>query len=198
VLARHGDAVSISFSAEQGAANRPRGFGDLLRQYRLASGLTQEALAEQAGLSVRGLSDLERGARHLPYRDTVQRLATALGLSAHQSEALMNAARRVGVSSAVPQREAKRSLSPRLTSFVGRDHELAEVRRLVERTRLLTLIGPGGIGKTRLALELADSVGHKYDDGVALADDLRRDEQDCVRQTLYRAGARRPAGLRCE
>src|SRR5260370_6603575 len=57
-------------------------FGDLLRRYRLAAGLTQEELAEQAGLSVRGLSDLERGARRAPRRETVQMLAQPLHLSA--------------------------------------------------------------------------------------------------------------------
>ena len=170
MLAHHGQPVSINSSASEGAASRPPAFGLLLRQYRLASGLTQEALAEQAGLSVRGLSDLERGARHLPYRGTVRRLATALRLSSEQSEALLNAARRVGVATATLQRQARYSLPPRLTSFVGRDHELAEIRSLAERTRLLTLIGPGGIGKTRLALELADSIGHKYDDGVVLTE----------------------------
>jgi transcriptional regulator with XRE-family HTH domain len=51
-------------------------FGDLLRRSRLAAGLTQEELAAQAGLSVRGLSDLERGARLAPRRETVQLLAT--------------------------------------------------------------------------------------------------------------------------
>ena len=52
-------------------------FGDLLRQHRLAAGLTQEELADRAGLSVRGLSDLERGARRAPRRETVQLLCPA-------------------------------------------------------------------------------------------------------------------------
>jgi transcriptional regulator with XRE-family HTH domain len=56
-------------------------FGDLLRRYRLGAGLTQEALAERAGISVRGLSDLERGARRAPRRDTLLRLTEALDLS---------------------------------------------------------------------------------------------------------------------
>src|SRR6266852_4612353 len=52
-------------------------FGDLLRQHRLAAGLTQQALAEQAGLSEHGIQKLERGVTH-PYRDTLQRLLGAL------------------------------------------------------------------------------------------------------------------------
>ncbi len=54
-------------------------FADLLRRHRTAAGLTQEALAERAGLSARGVSDLERGARRAPQRSTVQRLIRALG-----------------------------------------------------------------------------------------------------------------------
>jgi transcriptional regulator with XRE-family HTH domain len=57
-------------------------FGTLLRRHREAAGLTQEGLAERARLSVRGLSDLERGARRAPYAATVRRLAGALRLSA--------------------------------------------------------------------------------------------------------------------
>ena len=48
------------------------GFGNLLRRYRLAAGMTQDELAERAGLSARGISDLERGARGLPRKDTLQ------------------------------------------------------------------------------------------------------------------------------
>src|SRR5229473_305368 len=57
----------------------PSTFGDLLRHYRQAAGLTQQQLAERAGLSVHGIQKLERGATH-PYRDTAQRLELALQL----------------------------------------------------------------------------------------------------------------------
>ena len=57
-----------------------------------------------------------------------------------------------------------------LTSFVGREHELAEVRRLMGQTRLLTLTGPGGIGKTRLALKVAEEENGAYPDGVPLVE----------------------------
>jgi len=72
-------------------------FGDLLRRYRLVAGLTQEELAAQAGLSVRGLSDLERGARRAPRREAVQLLAEALHLSAAERTRLEAAARQRGV-----------------------------------------------------------------------------------------------------
>jgi non-specific serine/threonine protein kinase len=63
-------------------------FGALLRQYRLAAGLSQETLAEQAGISVQGLSALENGKRQAPYRHTVSLLARALGLTAAETAAL--------------------------------------------------------------------------------------------------------------
>jgi predicted ATPase/DNA-binding CsgD family transcriptional regulator len=58
------------------------------------------------------------------------------------------------------------SLPRPLTSFVGREHELAEARRLLERSCLLTLTGPGGSGKTRLCIELAAAAAGDYPDGV--------------------------------
>jgi predicted ATPase len=65
--------------------------------------------------------------------------------------------------------EERSPLPARVTSFVGRDDELAELLRLIDRSdvRLVTLTGPGGIGKTRLALESARCVAPRYEDGVA-------------------------------
>src|SRR5262249_45385009 len=54
--------------------------------------------------------------------------------------------------------------------FVGREHEMAEVGRLLRTTRLLTLTGPGGIGKTRLALEAAVRQTDSFPDGATLAE----------------------------
>jgi predicted ATPase/class 3 adenylate cyclase len=58
------------------------------------------------------------------------------------------------------------NLPMQLTSFVGRERELAEAVRLLERTRILTLTGPGGTGKTRLSLQVAAEVGEQFPDGV--------------------------------
>src|SRR5688572_24880079 len=69
-------------------------FGDLLRQRRVEAGLTQEALAERAGLSVRGISDLERGTRARPHRDTLLRLAGALEMDGAARSLFVGAARR--------------------------------------------------------------------------------------------------------
>src|SRR5881392_1681922 len=75
---------------------RPPRFADLLRRHRTAAGLTQQELAERAGLSLRGLSDIERGLRRAPHRDTVLRLAQALHLDEVDAAALRRAGRRRG------------------------------------------------------------------------------------------------------
>jgi predicted ATPase/class 3 adenylate cyclase len=62
------------------------------------------------------------------------------------------------------------NLPPERSSFVGRDHEVREVTDLLGRARLITLTGPGGIGKTRLALKVAADQLGRYADGVYLAD----------------------------
>ena len=76
------------------ATDEPGSLGELLRDYRVAAGLTQEALAEHAGLSARGIADLERGTRRFPYAHTVQRLAESLKLTPAQREAVLAAGRR--------------------------------------------------------------------------------------------------------
>jgi predicted ATPase/DNA-binding XRE family transcriptional regulator len=133
----------------------PQAFGALLRHYRITAGLTQEALAEQAGLSVRGLSDLERGVRRLPYRDTVHRLVRTLGLHDADRTRLLSASRRVNPPHAAQHRDPKPCLPVALTSFVGRHQELTNLQRVLETSRLLTLVGAGGVGNTRLAREVA-------------------------------------------
>ena len=62
------------------------------------------------------------------------------------------------------------NLPQQVTSFIGRERELAEVKRLLANTRLLTLLGVGGIGKTRLSLQVAADLMDDYPDGVWLAE----------------------------
>jgi predicted ATPase/DNA-binding CsgD family transcriptional regulator/DNA-binding XRE family transcriptional regulator len=140
-------------------------FGEVLRGYRVAAGLTQEALAERSGVSPRGISDLERGARKHPFPATVRRLAEALGLPDADRSVLQDAAYSPARAYQRPSPHAGRLPAP-VSSFVGREQEVEHVRRALTATRLITLLGPGGIGKSRLAVEAAAGVVDQFADGV--------------------------------
>jgi len=139
-------------------------FGPLLRRYRLAAGLSQEALAERARVSTNGIGALERGDRRTPQRETLTLLAQALALNAEQRRGFEAAARSGFPSARVAARAS--NLPHALTSFVGRERELAEIVQLVRERRLVTLTGTGGIGKTRTGMQAAMSLGDIADDGV--------------------------------
>jgi predicted ATPase/DNA-binding XRE family transcriptional regulator len=149
----------------------PSEFGELLRRFRVAAELSQEELAQRAGLSVRGISDLERGARRAPHPHTVAALAEALGLAAEERRRLLAAGTRRRAL-ARPQRPdpSRTNLPVPATSFVGREDEQATVRRLLEQSRLVTLSGTGGVGKTRLAIETAAGLVGDYPGGVWLVE----------------------------
>jgi len=144
-------------------------FGDLLRRQRDRVGLTQEDLAERTGLTSQAISLLERGERRRPQRYTVQKLAETLGLEGRQlaefeSAARSPSARRTG-------EPPRLGLPVPPTPLIGREDEVAAVAGLLTRddVRLLTLTGPGGIGKTRLALEVAGRPHEAFADGVVFA-----------------------------
>jgi predicted ATPase/DNA-binding XRE family transcriptional regulator len=144
---------------------RDETFGAHLRGYREAAGLSQEELAQKAGLSANAVGQLERGERKHPYPHTVRSLADGLGLSEEQRLALLASAPRRGAPAPTPIAQA---LPVPLTPLVGREHDLLTVRSLLEEggARLVTLTGPGGVGKTRLALEVAGGTGDRYPDGI--------------------------------
>jgi predicted ATPase/DNA-binding XRE family transcriptional regulator len=150
------------------ADRREPTFGQVLRELRVAAALTQEELAEVAGLSPRAISDLERGERLSPRHATVRRLATALKLDAEVLTALESAAR--------PRRAPVAAtlhvggLGGSRTSFVGRAREHAEVTRLLASHRLVTLTGLGGIGKTRLAVAVAEAAVPDRADSAVLVE----------------------------
>jgi predicted ATPase/DNA-binding XRE family transcriptional regulator len=145
-------------------------FGDLLRQLRTAAALSQEELAERSGLSRRGISDLERDLRQAPRLETVRLLTDALALSGPDRTALLAAARPVllwgGLAATVAIAPA--SLPMPLTRLIGREAELAALRTALhdDEVRLVTLTGPGGVGKTRLAIAVANELHDTFPDGV--------------------------------
>ena len=143
-------------------------FGELLRSHRDSANLTQEELAERTGLTPQAIGLLERGERRRPHKYTVEKLAEALGLTGQDLARFRAAARRSSVRHAAAE-PAHRHLPAPATPLVGRDHEATSVVRLLlrEEVRLLTLTGPGGVGKTRLALEVAGRSRKAFADGVA-------------------------------
>ena len=138
-------------------------FATVLRMFRMEAQLTQEELSGRSGVSVRAISDLERGVKTRPQRSTVELLAVGLGL---------DSAQRVEFEAAVPSRyrptvHAGHSLDLPIGGFLGsvpasplvaRTSEINRVRTNVEAVkagegRLLLLTGEAGVGKTRLAQE---------------------------------------------
>src|SRR5918911_509574 len=106
------------------ATTRP--FGALLQQYRAAAGVSQEELAERAGLSRRGISDLERGERRSPHPATVRRLAAAMNLDPNDRAALVASAPPADPAEVAAEEPALLPLPLPMTSFVGRERELEE------------------------------------------------------------------------
>ena len=108
-------------------------FSALLRSHRLAAALSQEALAERAGVSARGIADLERGVHRFPYPETLRRLADALALAPHERAGFVDAGTRPRADSEAPGGRSASGLPSPTTSFVGRDRDLTEVAALWSR-----------------------------------------------------------------
>ena len=167
VQLRHAPPQSRRLVRRDVMVDKPAAFGTVLRQLRTAAALSQEALAERAGLSLRGISDLERGVRRTPYLATVGLLADALDLSPEDRQALLAAARPVTqpeTPSTPLTEDAPLPVPP--TTLIGREEELADLTALLRKsaTRLVTMTGPGGSGKTRLALEAGTQLQSAFAD----------------------------------
>jgi len=150
-------------------APQARSFGELLRQYRVAAGLTQETLAERAHMSTVAIGALERGTRQRPYRATIRLLAEALSLSANDRLELERAAQRGGRAYPTSPQvvQATVNLPVHFSSFVGREQDLTKVGEMLATQRLVTLVGAGGVGKTRLAIRAAEHfIAKNANDGL--------------------------------
>ena len=130
-------------------------FGAQLKALREAAGFTQEELATIAGLSVHAVSALERGERRRPHVETVRALSAALDLPAAARDALVASARAPAHQAAVDEL-SHASLPSAPTALLGREADVQILRHWLAdpAARLITLVGPGGVGKTRLAVEV--------------------------------------------
>jgi predicted ATPase len=141
-------------------------FADLLKRLRVAAGLTQQEIADRSGISVRSVSDLERAINERPRRDTAEMLAAGLGLTGAERARFLKVAR-------LRHRAAAGSFSyppppAPIDPLLGRTAELRTIADSLSRpsVRLLTLTGPGGVGKTRLAIDAAHRLADRFGDGV--------------------------------
>jgi predicted ATPase/transcriptional regulator with XRE-family HTH domain len=164
----------------------PREFGLWLRRLRAQRDLTQEALAEEVGCAVHTVRAFESGRRR-PSREMGQRLVDVLGLAEDEAALFLRMARALpagpdqspvlapagtpAVAEAPPivTTGGRRRPPAPATPMIGRRRELARVvQQLGEGdARLLTILGPGGIGKTRLALQAAAELAPRFADGAA-------------------------------
>ena len=151
-------------------AEPPAGFGGLLRQLRREARWTQEELAEAAGLSVRAVAYLERGAVISPQKETVRLLADALGLVGEVRAGFEAAARgRVGPGGVAA---ATRTLPRDIASFTGRERELAELMVAVTGAAeaggtvgIHAIGGMAGVGKTAFAVHAAHRLAGRFPGG---------------------------------
>ena len=154
----------------------PSAIGQLVKQLRTGQTLTQEELAERAGVSARLISDLERGVIQRPRRDTVAMLADGLQLSDSERAEFEALARSTpadelpATPSTRPPTHLRLPFQP--SPLIGREREIAAVTSLILQpdVRLLALTGTGGVGKTRLAIETARRVESAFSDGVTFVD----------------------------
>ena len=137
--------------------------------------MTQENLADRVGCALSTVEKIERGLRR-PSHQIARRLAEELRIPIEEQALFVEWARlapddREAPSAPEWERSPKASqgnLPAQATALIGRDRELAETRALLtrEEVRLLTLLGPPGIGKTRLSLALGESLVGEFADGV--------------------------------
>jgi transcriptional regulator with XRE-family HTH domain len=134
-------------------------FGEELRRLRKRSGLTQELLAVGAGLSTEAVSLLERG-RRTPRMTTMRLLADGMRLAPVD--------RATFYESAEPPATGAATVPTFADSPVGREGEIAKICDLIQLadSRLVTLLGPAGVGKTRIAVACAAAMARRFPDGV--------------------------------
>jgi len=150
-------------------------FGEWLRRRRRGMGLTQQQLAARINYSTVTLKKIEAEERR-PSPEVVERLAEVFNIPAEERIQFLRFARGDWQSAPASESEdtpwrdlrtvSRTNLPFQLSSFVGRSRELKEIASLIFSNRLTTLVGPGGVGKTRLSLKIGEQVLGDYAHGV--------------------------------
>lgn len=176
-------------------AEEPNSFGYWLRRRRKSLDWTQADLARRVNCTAAMIRKIEADERK-PSRPLAEALAVQLKIPVDQRAAFLQSARRtvmsddvsVESSTAIPSHPPNNLPAP-LTSLVDRVHDIATVAAVLTRddVRLLTLIGPPGIGKTRLCLQSADNVLVHFPDGVWFVDLAPLGDSSLVLPTIARA-----------
>jgi predicted ATPase/transcriptional regulator with XRE-family HTH domain len=168
----------------------------LLKRLRISAGLTQEELAEAAGISTRSVSDQERGIYRTARKDTRRLIADALGLSGADREHFMATASGGDPTAEHEAAMEVRRLPAAVTPLVGRDDDVQAVTSLLRRpgVRLVTVTGLGGVGKTRAAIEAARQLGADFPGGVFFADLSAVRDSELVTTHIARAAGVRMSG----
>lgn len=144
----------VRSTANYSSFRPPRVLREVLLASRQAMGLTQEGLSERSGVSVRTIRNLEAGVITTPRESTAGLLLEALNVETSAPE---------------PARRQPRPGPHGQNRLVGRDRDLEHVDRAVQRSRVVVLTGPGGVGKTRLATEFGDRAFDAFQYGVLFA-----------------------------
>jgi len=154
------EGVSTHVDAASGLTT----LADLVRHYRSVARLSQEEMAERAGVSARTVSDIECGVARSPRAVTLSLLAEALALDAPAKQRLYASVRR-GPANPEPPRVAPLKLPPGPVRLIGRADDLraARARILEEPARLLNVTGAAGVGKTAFVLGLARELAASFE-----------------------------------
>jgi len=151
-------------------------FGEWLKRRRKTKGLTQAELALQINCSTSLIKKIEAEVR-FPSRQIVEQLADVFTIPPDEREMFQKFARGNWMAAPTDTEDtpwhtshSRHNLPIQLTSFIGREKDIVDIKRLLESAHMLTLIGPGGTGKTRLCIQVANEVLEQYQDGVWLVE----------------------------
>jgi len=165
-------------------------FGEWLRKKRRALDMSRQALADQAGCAEITLRRIEGGTLK-PSKELAAILLEKVGIPKSELDSWIQFARgHSGLPSSetkTVEPQQKTNLPAALTSLIGREKELADIMGLLERHRLVTLVGTGGVGKTRLSIKVGEHQISSFRDGVWLVELAPLTDPNLIEQTINSA-----------